>query len=326
MAERRTFDADPAHAIAFEDTPVRWHRGLIGQRDALREAAKKLEASRKDHERYEAMPAHRQRRVDLNRNGSDWRWALRKGQRLIDRHKPRPFRVSSASLGRALAIVNAIAIAVQVRSFTFEEDQSIGRLVVKGHGGLAAVRIVERLEETMEKVKRYDGKYEAEKRRNPTGVLKLSLDKSYGSTIDFTDSPARPLETQIPRILEGIYSLIVRCRIQHREAEYEQEKRKLEEVARARAAEIRREEERKAALEAKHRRALIRQSRRWKQAAAIRAYVEHMGYQGVSTPNAQSGFNDWERWALNVASDLDPTAALLAALSGEDGAGEASTD
>jgi hypothetical protein len=316
LAERHAFDAEPGHAISYAESPSRWHRSLIGQRDALRAAAKELEKSRKDYERYEGLPPHRQRLVEWNRHGSDWRRALHKGGRLLDYHKPRPFRVSSGSLERALAISNAIAIAAQLRSFAFEEDQGIGRFVVKGHGGLVAMRITERLEEKIEKVRRYDGKFEAEKRYTPTGTLKLSLDKSYGSTIDVSDTSSRPLEAQLPRAMDAIYELIVRHRMQERKREHWRQQQQFEDEARARAAEIRREEERKRAIEGKRQQTLIRHARRWEQATAIRAYVGHVDRSLRSpTPDVREQFGAWEAWALNVAQELDPTAATVTALS-----------
>jgi hypothetical protein len=317
LAERRTYDADLAHAIVFEERPDRWHKGLIAQRDSLRKAAKDLESSRKDHLRYESLPPHRQRLVDWGRNGSEWRRALHDGQRLLDYHKPRPFRVSTASLERALGITNALALAVQARSFTLDDDLSIGRLVIRGHGGEAAMRITERLEEVIEKVKRYDGKYEAEKRRVPTGVLKLSLDKSYGSTIDFSDTPARSIEDQLPRVLEAIYILVIRCRVKNREREYDREQKRVADEARARAAEIRRQEERKRTLEAQRQRTLFRQARRWERAAILRAYIGHIDEQLFQcTSDAKERLGNWRVWALDVASEIDPTARVVAALVG----------
>ena len=316
LAERHAFDAEPGHTISYEESPTRWHRSLISQRNVLRAAAKELEKSRKDYERYEALPLHRQRLVEWERHGSDWRQALHKGGRLLDYHKPRPFRVSSASMERALAISNAIAIAAQARSFTFEEDQGIGRFVVKGHGGLVSMRITEQLEAKIEKVRRYDGKFEAEKRYKPTGTLKLSLDKSYGSTIDVSDTSSRPLEAQLPRAMEAIYELIVRHRMQERKREHWRQQQQLEDEARARAAEIRRKEERKRALEAKRQRTLIRHARRWEQATGIRAYVSHVDRSLRSlTPDIREQFGAWEAWALNVAQELDPTAATVTELS-----------
>lgn len=329
LAERRAFDADPAHVVVFDPAPNRWHKVLIPHRDKLRLAAKELGKARAACERYDELPEHRrQGNHDLYSAGYAWRRALHTGQRLIDSHKAIPFRVSLGCFERSLAIVNSLAKAVEHRGFVVEDDPSIGRLVVVGQGGRVPFRVTERLEEKIEKRRRYDGTFEPEKQRLPTGILKLSVEITAWNTIDFVDRPGKPVEQQLPKVLEAVYKIVIKDRVDAREAEQRRLERVAADEARARADEMRRAEVRRREAEAQRRRELVAEASQWRQAASIRAYVRHVRQMAGREDEGSRMLDDWRRWALEVAEEMDPTRARMAEASGgpntPDVAGESS--
>ena len=313
IAQRREFDGHPENVVEYSPSAARWHAALVGHRDTLRAAAKKLEKSRLANERYNALPESRRRGYsDLCMAGGDWRGAEHRGQRLIDSHKAIAFRLSTGCFERALAIANTLARAVEARGFQFEDDPGEGRLVVRGHGGRVPLRITEKLAEKIERVRRYDGSFESQKQRLPTGTLKLSLEITPWNTVDFVDRVGSPVEQQFAQILDALYKLVVRCRVERREAEHRRHEQQLAAQAWVRAEETRKEAERRRLAEAKRRRALVAEATRWQRSARIRAYVDHLEGLAAQIQRAPEELKGWCQWARKVADDVDPSMKRVA--------------
>ena len=132
LSERIAFEKRPENEISVEQPPTRWDPVVRTHRDKLRTEAKEVLASKAAHERYEKL-SQSCREGTWDREGGTWRSMTSRGQRLLDYHKPRPFRVTLETLERALAITNAISTAGKTRGFTLRDDEKDGRIAVVGH-------------------------------------------------------------------------------------------------------------------------------------------------------------------------------------------------
>jgi hypothetical protein len=80
---------------------------------------------------------------------------------------------------------------------------------------------------------------------------------------------------------------------------------------RAEAARIQAEREKAVAQERARRQRLAAEANRWAQSIRIREYVEHIHMSSTGRPNPSADLNDWTKWALSVADEIDPTEARL---------------
>src|ERR1700722_9092027 len=145
LAERLAFEQRPENAVVVEQPPSRWDPVVRIYRDNLRAEVKEVLASRASHERHEKLPEWRKQR-DWNNDGYKWRSMVGRGERLLDYHKPRAFRVTMETLERALAITNAIATAGKARGFVLRGDEKEGRITLAGHAAEMQFRVTEQLE------------------------------------------------------------------------------------------------------------------------------------------------------------------------------------
>lgn len=306
LAERRAFDIRAENAVAYYMSPRKWHAALIPHRDELRAAAKKMEASHRAAERFDKLPeARRQREWDSD--VLKWRSAEHRGQGLIEKPKAIAFRVSLGCYLRALAIVNAIAFALQRRGFNVTDDRRSGRIVVSGHGGRLPIRVTERLKERIRRTKTSDGSVKVEKDRLPTGILRLALERGEGGQFNFSDEPRLSLESQLRTILDTVYRLIIRCRVKARKDAEDGRQRKEVNDAQARVEATRQVREKDRQDEQQKRSTLIAEARQHYKSAEIRRYVAHMLSLARSKRLRSGAFARWLSWATKVAADLDPS-------------------
>src|SRR5258708_32843591 len=150
----------------------RWDPVVRIYRDNLRAAAKEVPYSLAAHERHEKLPEWRKPR-DWNNDGYKLRSMAHRGERLLDYHKPRAFRVTMQTLERALAITNAIATAGKARGFELRDDEKEGRITVVGHAAELQFRVTEQLETKVRPSSWRKG--ETEKYKVPTGRLRITV-------------------------------------------------------------------------------------------------------------------------------------------------------
>jgi hypothetical protein len=316
LAERLAFEQRPENAVVVEQPPSRWDPVVRIYRDNLRAEVKEVLASRAAHERHEKLPEWRKQR-DWNNDGYKWRSMVGRGQRLLDYHKPRAFRVTMETLERALAITNAIATAGKARGFVLRDDEKEGRITVVGHTAELQFRVTEQLETKLRPSSWRKG--ETEKYKVPTGRLRITMADGWREGPIFEDKGNVKLETRLNRFFTALYKPIVKQWQDARETKIRREEERLAELRRAEAEKIRAEEERKSAAERRKRDALCAEAQKWENAQRIRAYVKCV--RDVASGDSNQGAFDveepgrdressaaWVVWALRVADELDPTA------------------
>ena len=186
-------------------------------------------------------------------------------------------------------------------------DDEDRRLVFSGHNAAIPWRLNEKLEQRVRTRIAYNGKKEPEKYLVPTGILKLTLEASYGSTVTFIDEPNEPLEKQTLKILAGLYKCVIRQHV--REREEVDRRRRWDEEARqhARVEAKKQAEAERMKQERTQRAALIAESRRWNEARILRDYLAHRQEQFHKAATESATFSAWISWAKLVADELDPS-------------------
>jgi len=316
LAERLAFEQRPENAIVVEQPPSRWDPVVRLYRDNLRAEVKEVLASRAAHERHEKLPEWRKQR-EWNNDGYKWRSMAHRGERLLDYHKPRAFRVTMQTLERALAITNAVAAAGEARGFVLRDDEKEGRITVVGHAAELQFRVTEQLETKVRPCSWRKG--ETEKYKVPTGRLRITMTDGWREGPIFEDKGNVKLETRLNGFFTALYKPIVKQWQDARETKIRREEERLADLKRVELEKIRAEEERKATAERRKRDVLCAEAQKWENAQRIRAYVEcvrevvsggrnrgAIAAEGKGEGPDSSGV--WVEWALKVADDLDPTA------------------
>ena len=308
QAQHDDFERDPDNAIVVDMKPRRWRPAIAPFVTAYREDVAELLAVQRAQEQYEKWPAYRKAK-EPNMAGWKWHWAERNGHILPFAHRARPFRFSPGTFQRGLAIANALSLEAESRGFTVTHAEDRGRIHIEGNGGRVHLRMAERTEKKFRIKKDHNGNPEQEDYKEPTGILTLFLEVSYtGPT--FRETAERPLESRLNDVFLALNKIVINCR---RESRIRAENEQLERERLARRAIIERRRQahlKRRAEEAKRRTELLDESERWQRATLLQRYVQHIKQQ---VP--QSGSTDtWAGWALEIAADLDPTAARTALL------------
>lgn len=298
-------------SIAVPSTTRKWHPAIQEYREQLDQAAEELRASRKADERYQKRPEWR-KRVESDGDAWKWRWVKDRGQRLCDTHKPAAFRVSLDSYKRALSIVNALAIAAENRGFAVQKDEKIGRVVFSGHQADIHLRVTEILQEKSRSRIRYDGKSEQEAYQVPTGRLRMTLAIGYREGPSFEDGDSNKLESQLNRLFEGMYRLVLKVWQQDRKHLEFWRNMEEEDRRRAEAGRLRAEQERAVAEERARRKSLSSEASKWAESLRIRRYVHHIRATASERGVPEDSLKKWIEWALIVASELDPSEERIA--------------
>jgi hypothetical protein len=311
LAERVAFERAEANAIAVVMKPRRWHPAVQPLHEFFDREAKEVEASRKADERYQSWPEWRKQR-DWNGDGMKWHRVVRNGELMPATHHAFPLRLSLATYRRGLGIVNAVAVAATKRGFEVTHDDKKGRVVVEGHGGQLELRMSEATEQKTRKVKRYDGKFEDERYRVPTGRLRIFVERGYGKVWSIEESAEGPLETKINAFFAGVWKQVRFCRQKTRAEEAVAQRQAVLAAERADVERKRLEEERIRARERKRREQLIEEVAAWRQAGEIRAYVGAVRLAAAQRGNASVlTLDEWAAWAIGVAQQLDPVGTRL---------------
>lgn len=316
LREREAFEADPANRIEFIQKPRRWNPVIAPLKESLEEEGKKIEAARKANEQYEKWRQWRKQR-EMGPDRMAWFWYERAGQLMPGMHRASVVRLSLAQFRRGLAILNALAVAAVKRGFGVTLDEPKGRIVLKGHGGELAIRMSEATEQKTRKVKRYDGKFEDERYREPTGRLRLFIERGYGKVWTLEENAEAALETKLNAFFAGVWKQVIFCRQKTREEEAAAQRRAVLAAERAEVERKRLEEERIRGEERERRELLLQEVVAWRRAAEIRAYVAAVRVEAEIRGALSAESLSWEAWAMAVAGELDPVVAR-ARCGGED--------
>jgi hypothetical protein len=225
-------------------------------------------------------------------------------------------RVSRASLGRALRIMNALIMALEKRGFkvsvTAKDPYAqyasyITQATVLGES--LEVNLREKLSQIPHQpTKEEPGRSSIYPKNDyiPSGRLSLTLTEYVGDNIRRTwaDGKKQRLEDCINEIIIGL----IEAAVAKREWELQREKKRRE----RREEELRREEEARRKREEEERvQSLINQAENWNKSRLIREYIEAVRdaairKNGMIEPN--SGLFEWLSWARQQADKLDPLA------------------
>jgi hypothetical protein len=93
------------------------------------------------------------------------------------------------------------------------------QILLRGQGGEIELRVTERLESKQRKVTSYDGTTASEPFKALTGVLRLHLEVGRFHGLAFEDAADKPLEEQLQGVFQGLYRLVVQCRITKRKSD-----------------------------------------------------------------------------------------------------------
>lgn len=315
LRERTAFETSSANRIAVSLDPSHWHPLVRELRTRVEAEVKKLERSQRADEASE-------RRIKkgwsptINMDSYDWRSFVHSGQLLLNSHRACAFRASIPNRQRALAIANTFFFESEARGYSVTFSAKDGRYKIEGHGGSVDLRISEKLLTKTRKVRRYDGKLEDEKYREPSECLGLYLEIGYFSGAQFSDAPGAVLQDQLNRVFIALSKLVVRCRVRTRKEDLDKmERQRLEEVAAARRK-LAEEERQRIAAERERCRALYRETARWSKASEIRRYVDHISSVSPGSPKPRD-FDQWKSWAIAQADRLDPSHGRLSVASAE---------
>jgi hypothetical protein len=216
-------------------------------------------------------------------------------------------RLSLATYRRGLAIVNVVAVAATKRGFAVTYDDKKGRVVFVGHGGELELRMSEATEQKTRKVKRYDGQFEDELYRVPTGRLRLFVERGYGKVWTMEETAEGPLETKLNAFFSGVWKQVKFCRQKTRVEEAVAQRQAVLAAEQAETERKRLEQERIRKEERKRREQLVGEVAVWRQAAEIRAYVGAVRLAAAQRGNASiPTVEEWAAWALSVADEGDP--------------------
>jgi hypothetical protein len=310
LQDRLAYEEQSDNTIAVPAIPRKWDSTIQQCRDALEEAAEKLRVSKEAADKSDKWPDWR-RRPQIDEEACAWRSVKDRGQRLWDTHRGVCFRVSLGTYGRALSIVNALALAAPARGFSVREDEERGRIVFAGHNAEVQLWFTEPLDRKTRPRTRHDGTVEHEKYYVPTGRLRVTLQIDYRQGPAFEDRHSRPLESQLNRVFCGIYRQVVRAWREERKLQAFHRKLEEDSRQRAQAARIQAERDKVIAEERARRRRFASEADRWAHSIRIRDYVEHIRRSAARHQNTLAEINEWAEWALTTAAEIDPTGARL---------------
>jgi hypothetical protein len=225
-------------------------------------------------------------------------------------------RVSKASLGRALRIMNALIIALEKRGFkvsvTAKEPYAqytsyITQATVLGESLEFSLR--EKLSQISHQPTKDElGRFSIYPKYDyiPSGRLSLTLAEYVGDNIRRTwaDGKRQRLEDCINEVIIGL----IEAAVAKREWELQREEKRRE----RREEEFRREEEARRKREEEERvQSLINQAENWNKSRLIREYIEAVREAAVRKnggmePNSR--LSEWFTWARRQADELDPLA------------------
>jgi hypothetical protein len=317
--QQESFELNPINNIFVELQPNKFNTLLLETRGSLIEKVKWTEKLAVDAQKEANRP--RGKVWAPNLNSSSLRFFEGQGQ-LLELHRwGMPFRFTSKTWDRGLAIVNSLFSAAENRGFEIIKEKESNKLGFKLGDGLVYIRMSEKLKQNVRILKtpsELDSRLGPEHIKVPTGTLRFHFCAS-GSTseVEVPDTDLKPLQENLNQVFCRIYKLIVKSRVHGRELaewrrKYEEEKRQHEEREKVRQEEIKLQE-----MELQKRAALLKEASDWRNSELIYKYIAHLDNSLSRTGSdisKESDYREWRSWALNAASALDQTSQRINAL------------
>jgi hypothetical protein len=312
LRERAAFESNATNQIAVDMCPQRWHPLIRALRTRIEAKVMKLDRSKRAEDRSE-LRRKGGSAPSANFDAWEWRSFVHSGQLLEDGRRACAFRASISNRERALAIANTFFLEAEARGYSLSHSEREGRYKIEGHEGSVDFRISEKLLTKTKKARRYGGRLEDEKYREPSGCLTFYLEVGYFSGSQFSDTTGSMLQDQLNRAFVALSKLVVRCRVRARKQELARIERQRHEEEMAERRRLEEDERQRVSAERARQRALYKESARWAKALEIRRYIEHVSLLAPDT--ASPNFTEWRSWATATAKTLDPTEPRVASFS-----------
>lgn len=302
----------PEKALVVNPSPSQWHPEVAPLRSWLDTCVVNYQKALKEKERFEKASAARKRAYAPDYST----WDIHNNEPVLgSTHRSIAMRVSIGTYGRALAILNALAYAADLRGFKVELIKDRERLRFSLESVAIDLAIVERMEDSFYTVRNsWNNEPRTEKKKVPTGRLRLNVGPSYQSH-QIAETANSPLEGELNRVFEYAFRKVVRSREEARQREIEREKAEIRRLAWEETERQRKTLEQQRADEERRRKDLLLQTDSWATAERIRSFVEATDAR-IDVDHAESAgrphtYVQWREWALRVAEELDPIPALI---------------
>jgi len=305
LAERLGTEAH--RPIEFSMKQKRWHPVIAPYRERLRRAAA-------DRVRRDTRVEKRQGRIHWQNDGPDFE-ALKvmfDGPFLTSRHHRSSFRVSVATVERALALANTLALSAAARGFRVESrDDSLLTFTMERANFVICFR--ERQDKVARPIIASAPQLGTRNNGIPTDRLALVIELM-GSTFEIVDSPKATIDSRLHEVFPRLFRDVVRWRAHVREEQAQEARRAAHAVEAAAAALKQKKIQLEAEAEKAKRAALFDDVSRSQHSLQIRDYVKRVAEAAPEV--APEGLAIWMRWALAVADELDPLPRTISALTG----------
>jgi hypothetical protein len=230
--------------------------------------------------------------------GHTWTAAVREGLLLFPKHKAHALRVTLRGWERGLRITDDLFTMASLRGYEpVPWKKGDKTLKIRAVGAELEFRIMEKLTRVQD-----DGEGTATGRPYAnylltTGLMSIHLERGGGGA-EMMDREGALLEDQIEELFDRIPHEFVLDLAQNR-------KWRRAEEAYAEAREAAAEQARLKNEEAARRKQLEVEAQDWNRATMIRQYAEEV--KRAMLPDIGSAAEEWLKWALLVADELDPT-------------------
>lgn len=316
------FEKDPKNRVEVRDLPM--HKAILSVQQRLARRVKEWQKARKDHEAALQRSKNRPWEPNWSTLNSRLRWSdfEEKGGYLFLKNESCVARVTEKQIGRAIAILNAVAHAASSRGYTFlVPDAGAGALTLRRRGVDTLLRLTEHamVKEVKDKSIFYAHLGGIRKEPHPTGKLRIHFRISTRPE-KFVSDEDGPLEKRLNDLFAGLAKAeAAYAEHLHREAV----QAKLREEAQARWLERQRqlEEERKERqlIELQRQREkeardgflrdLCEEADAWRKSQAIEQYLRHL--RELSGGAASNELREWFSRAEELLRELDPTSRRL---------------
>lgn len=316
------FEKDPSNRVEVGDLPM--HKAILSVQQQLGRRVKEWQKARKDHEAALRRSKNRPWEPNWSALNSGLRWPdfEEKGGYLFLKNEPCVARVTEKQIGRAMAILNAVAHAASSRGYTFlVPEAKAGALTLRRRGVDTFLRLTEHatVKEVKDKSIFYAHLGGIRKEPHPTGKLRIHFRISTRPE-KFVSDEDGPLEEQ----LNDIFARLAKAEAAYAEHLHREAiQAKLREEAQARWIERQQqlEEERKAQQlietrlkrEKEERERFLRdlcaEADAWRKSQSVECYLRHL--REASGDSASSELRDWLSRAEEAMRELDPTSRRL---------------
>jgi hypothetical protein len=295
LKDRLKEEKNPSHKIIVTTPPKAWHPVVLKLKNWLEACVVEYQKAIKESERIEKINSKRKYGHLPNFESMTIHWHH---PILGSTHRACVMRVSLQTYQRALAIFNSIAFAAEFRGFSVELVKERERLCLTMDSIQVEMFIVE------------NSSYELGHPR-----LRISVEKnSRYSSIQLKETPTAPLEGELHRVFEYAF----RCVVEGKAIQRDRESKKLEAAIRFQYME---EMERQRLQQVKlqiaednRRNELVQQANNWETGIRIKAMVANLDAQVLRDGNNSEKFQEWRKWALQVAQSIDPMSVLKSKL------------